>query len=210
MLAAEMSFQHYVLGLYAVANNIPAIPLFIALCQGLSPREQHKLCSIATFTSLTTMLVALFTGAAILDFFEIGIDAFRMAGGVLLMTSGLSMVNSRPKAIEKEAPQGFSEMISLAVIPVAIPLTTGAGTISTVILFAEPLHTWAALFKLLGAVLTVVGTVYVTFFFSPAILRFLGHTGMQVVTKIFGLITLALGIQFLLTGVMNSFPGLVR
>ena len=69
----ELSFQHYLLGLIAVANNIPAIPFFLELCEGLSSQEQHKLTAIASISSFITMITAMVCGMAILDFFEISI-----------------------------------------------------------------------------------------------------------------------------------------
>ena len=94
-------------------------------------------------------------------------------------------------------------------VPIAIPLTTGAGTISTIVLFAESASLDARL--LIAAAICGVSAVnYVTFLYSPAIIRFLGHTGMDIFTKIFGLITLALGIQFIITGLTAAFPVLVR
>ena len=204
---SEPSFQHYLLGLLAVANNIPAIPLFLSLCRNLSPQEQKKLCFIATLSSFITMTVAMFTGLTILNFFEISIDAFRMAGGLLLISTGLGMMKAskEPAAVAGDTP--FSRMISTAIIPISIPLTTGAGTMSTVILFAQTLHHSDVLgLKLLAAIVCMTVIIYLTFRFSPAIIKFLGETGLDVLTKVFGLITLALGIQFILSGIRGAFP----
>ena len=88
----DVSFQHYLLGLYAVANNIPALPLHMNLCKGLAPQGQHRLCAVATAASLATMAVSMVIGAAVLDFFGISIAAFRIAGGLLLVSSGLKML----------------------------------------------------------------------------------------------------------------------
>ena len=203
----EHPFQHYLLGLLAVANNIPAIPLYLALCQKLSKAEQHKLCVIATLSSFITMTVAMFTGMLILDFFGISIDAFRMAGGLLLISSGLGMMKSSQEVASNVSDVSFSKMISTAVIPISIPLTTGAGTMSTVILFSEALHHSDTLgIKLLGAIVCMTTIIYLTFRYSPVIIKFMGETGMDVLTKVFGLITLAIGIQFILAGIRGAFP----
>ena len=203
----EHPFQHYLLGLLAVANNIPAIPLYLALCQKLSKAEQHKLCFIATLTSFITMTVAMFTGMLILDFFGISIDAFRIAGGLLLISSGLGMMKSSQEVTSDVSDVSFSKMISTAVIPISIPLTTGAGTMSTVILFSEALHHSDTLgLKLLGAIVCMTIIIYLTFRYSPVIIKFMGETGMDVLTKVFGLITLAIGIQFILAGIRGAFP----
>lgn len=201
-----MTFQHYLLGLFAVANNIPALPLHMNLCRGIDVPGQHRLCSVATASSLVTMVVSLVIGAAVLDFFGISIAAFRIAGGLLLVSSGLGMLKSKCDEPGALIPATLSEMIPLAVVPIAIPLTTGAGTMSTIILFAESAGSMGGLLKIAAAIGGVTLINYLTFFYSPAIVRFLGHTGMDIFTKVFGLITLALGIQFLITGVTAAFP----
>ncbi len=206
ILPSDHATQHYLLGLFAVANNIPAIPLFIALCRDATPKEQHKLAAVATLTAFITMLVAMVSGAAILNFFEISVPAFRIAGGILLMITGMRMVASQPHDSVGNPKRAFSQMISVAVIPIAIPLTTGAGTISTVILFATGLG-WEALFeRLFPAILAMTLIIWLSFRYSTGILTYLGGTGMDVLNKVFGLITLALGVQFVLTGLGQTFP----
>ncbi|MGA2403384.1 MAG: MarC family protein [Syntrophobacteraceae bacterium] len=203
----ELSFQHYFLGLIAVANNIPAIPFFLELCEGLSLKEQHKLSFIATITSFITMITAMIAGMSILGFFDISIHAFRIAGGLLLLNTGLNMMNSTQQVTVQASKYSFSRMISLAVIPISIPLTTGAGTMSTVILFTQQIHYFDPLMlKLLSAIVCMTIIIYFSFRYSTHIIDILGHTGMDVLAKIFGLITLALGIQFMITGVQGAFP----
>ncbi|WP_235669714.1 MarC family protein [Solidesulfovibrio carbinolicus] len=201
-----MTFQHYLLGLFAVANNIPALPLFMNLCRGAQAPVQHRLCGVATASSLATMAISLFIGAAVLDFFGISIAAFRIAGGLLLVSSGLSMLKSSCDEADGLPPVSVSRMIPMAVVPIAIPLTTGAGTISTIVLFAESAHTMAGLLRIGGAICVMSVVNYLAFYYSPGIVRFLGRTGMDIFTKIFGLITLALGIQFIITGLTAAFP----
>jgi multiple antibiotic resistance protein len=202
----DLSFQHYLIGLFAVANNIPAVPLYLNLINGRTEKEQHRICSTATFTSLLLMLMSMFTGIAVLNFFQISIPAFRIAGGLLLLHAGFGMMNTVQKSLEK-SEQSFSKIISTAIIPIAIPLTTGAGTMSTIIIFAESARDKPYLhFALMGAIVVMTVIIYLSFYFSPKIIRFLGATGLDVITKIFGLITLALGIQFIITGISGAFP----
>jgi multiple antibiotic resistance protein len=205
----ESSFQHYLLGLFAVANNVSAIPLYLTLIAGIDQKEQVKLCRISTFTALVTMMVAMYLGITILTFFGISMDAFRIAGGLLLSMTGLSMMNSSPAPAAVDKPS-LSSMISYAVIPIGIPLTTGAGAMSTVILFSENMqHSWTHQAKLIGAILVMTLFIFLSFRFAPKIIRIVGDTGLSVFTKIFGLITLALGIQFMLAGLSGCFPKLL-
>jgi len=205
-----MSIQHYLLGLLAVANNIAAIPLYLALIKGLTPKEQFKLCNIATLTSFLTMVISMFTGIAILHFFEISLPAFRIAGGLLLLRTGISMMST-----DKEKPESgientnFSKIISTAVIPIAIPLTTGPGTISTIILFASTISYNMSMHLLLfAAIVIMTSVIWLSFWHAPILVKVFGSTGLNVITKVFGLITLALGVQFILTGILNAFPKL--
>lgn len=201
-----MSFQHYLLGLFAVANNIAAIPLYINLIHGRTVKEQRKLCHIATLTAFLTMIITMLAGLAVLNFFQISVPAFRIAGGLLLLSTGFGMMNSVEKSIEL-TEQTFSKIISTAIIPIAIPITTGAGTMSTIILFSESAHNKPYLqFALLGAIIAMTILIYLSFWYAPKIVKYLGTTGLDVLTKIFGLITLALGIQFILTGISQAFP----
>ena len=205
----ELSFQHYLLGLFAVANNIPAIPLYLILIEGLSRKEQNKLCFIATTASFITMIVSMVTGMGILAFFDISVNAFRIAGGLLLLGTGFKMMDSVEKSIENAGERTLAKKISTAIVPIAIPLTTGAGTMSTIILFSQDIHHFHYLeLKLFMAILAMTMIIYLTFRYSPRIVQLLGPTGMDVLTKIFGLITLALGVQFILTGIGGAFPGI--
>src|SRR4030095_10155821 len=111
------------LGLFAVANNVSAIPLYLGLIHGRSKQEQHRLCLIATLTAFLTMLVSMLAGMAILSFFDITIPAFRIAGGLLLINTGFSMMKPVEHEAEQVQPKGFSQVISAAVIPIGIPLT---------------------------------------------------------------------------------------
>jgi multiple antibiotic resistance protein len=206
MVINSTSYQHYLLGLFAVANNIPAIPLYISIIQHLNPEDRHKICRTATLTAFLTMIIAMFAGLAILNFFEISVPAFRMAGGLLLINTGFGMLNSEQKPVSV-TPLALSKIISTAVIPIGIPMTTGAGTMTTIILFAETAHIEPYLnFALIAAIFTMTAIIYLSFRHAPKIVQWLDATGLDVLTKIFGLITLALGIQFILTGLTGAFP----
>jgi multiple antibiotic resistance protein len=205
----DLSFQHYLLGLFAVANNIPAIPLYLILIEGLTRKEQNKLCFIATTASFLTMVVSMVFGMGVLSFFGISVNAFRIAGGLLLLGTGFKMMNSVEKSIQQAEETTLARKISSAIVPIAIPLTTGAGTMSTIILFTQDLHHFYFIeLKLFLAIVTMTMIIYLTFRYSPRIVEVLGPTGMDVLTKIFGLITIALGVQFILTGIGGAFPGM--
>ena len=204
-----LSFPYFLIGIFAVANNLKALASFLNICKGLSPEEQIRLSRNATLASFIAMLVALFTGEAILSFFGISIAAFRIAGGIVLSLSGIAMLNSVPEPDDGSRPQpsSYSKVISLAIIPVAIPLTTGAGTFSTIILFADQVgHNWIKYIYLILAILVNTLFIYIVFRYSNKLLDILGHIGMNVLIRVVGLFTLAIGIQFIIFGLGSSFP----
>lgn len=205
-----LTFQHFLIGIFAVANNFPALGPFLQICRGLEHKDQLKLAKNATLTALIVMLVALVAGRGMLDFFGISIEAFRIAGGLLLGVSGMSMLNSKPTDDEHiPLKNSYSKVISLAIIPVAIPLTTGAGTFSTIIIFADEVkHNWLELGLLVLAIFVTSILIYIIFRYSTKLLDVLGHIGMNVLIKIVGLFTLALGTQFILLGLNAAFPAL--
>lgn len=206
----HMTFRHFLLGIFAVANNFPAIGSFLALCSGLHKDETDRLAFIATIASLITMLVALFLGQSILSFFGISIDAFRATGGVILAVSGLKMLNSTSSNLDENTTiTSFSQKIPAVIVPIAIPLTTGAGTIATITIFAGELKAVnQSIWLLLAAIIVMAVIIYYMFKYSTKLLQILGHTGMDVMTKVTGLFTMAIGVQFIFNSLISVFPGL--
>ncbi len=206
----SLGFPHFFIGIFAVANNLPALGTFLQICQGLSRKDQLRLCKTATMTSFIVMIVALLAGKEILTFFGISIGAFRIAGGLLLGASGMSMLNAKSDDNElSEHPNSYTQVISLAVIPVAIPLTTGAGTFSTIVIFMDEIgRNWYELAMLVSAILLTTAIIYIIFKYSTNLLKVLGKLGMNVLVKVVGLFTLALGVQFIILGLNIAFPSL--
>lgn len=199
------TFQHYLLGLFAVANNFPAMGPFLSLTQGLSGAKLTRVIRVSTFSSLLIMLGAFFLGTAVLQFFGIGVSAFQIAGGLLLGASGLKMLNAKDPGDSQEKTCDISrmdagQMTSSAIVPIALPLTTGAGTMSTITVYANSATSLNHRLELFGAIVAMAVIIGLMFRFAALLTRLLGHVGMTVLIKVMGLFTLAIGIQFILTG----------
>ena len=212
MLAA--TFQHYFLGIFAVANNIPAIAPFLALVAGLSAAQARYVSFVASLAAFIVMAVAMFAGSIILAFFGISISAFQIAGGILLGSTGISMLNAKSTSTiaGKEVSDQIVDMssrISQAIVPIAMPLTAGAGTISTVTLFATTAEQTGTRIDLLGAIVAMSLVIYLIFQFAIPLMKLLGETGMSVMIKVMGLFTLAIGVQFIVAGVSTIYKGLI-
>ena len=199
------TFQHYLLGLFAVANNFPAMGPFLTLSQGVSKAQVRRVIRVATFSSLLIMLGAYLLGTAVLQFFGIGVSAFQIAGGLLLGASGLSMLNAKDPADSHEKTcdithMDVGQMTSSAIVPISLPLTTGAGTMSTITVYANSATSMNHRLELFGAILAMALIIGLMFTFAARLTQLLGHVGMTVLIKVMGLFTLAIGIQFIVTG----------
>lgn len=199
------TFQHYLLGLFAVANNFPAMGPFLTLSAGLPKRQIRHVIKVATFSSLLIMLGAYFLGTAVLQFFGIGVSAFQIPGGLLLGASGLSMLNARDPADSHEKScdvthMDVGQMTSSAIVPISLPLTTGAGTMSTITVYANGATSFNHRAELFAAIWAMALLIALMFVFAARLTMLLGQVGMTVLIKVMGLFTLAIGIQFIVTG----------
>ena len=210
----ENSYQHYLLGLIAVANNIPALAPFIALTVDLDKVVVRKLVLISTFSAFVIMVISMFFGTLILHFFGITISAFQIAGGILLCSTGTSMLNAKTSNDVSGKQMAdtqieYSRFVATAIVPIALPLTTGAGTISTITLFSSMAKKSDTMPELFVAILTITLIVFVCFYFANNVVKVLGNIGMSVLIKVMGLFTLAIGVQFIVTAVSNIYKGLI-
>ena len=103
----------------------------------------------------------------------------------------------------------YSKFVSVAIVPIALPLTTGAGTISTITLFAAMASKSHTNIELFIAILTITLIIFLGFYFANNVVKRLGNIGMSVLIKVMGLFTLVLGVQFIVTGVSTVYKGLI-
>jgi len=198
----DYTFQQLLLGLFAVANNIAALSPFLAISDGLEKKDQLKLAKIATLASVLTMLASMVVAIPILSGLGISISAFRIAGGIILCLTGLSMLNSSPTQNRSSKELTLAQRIPMVIVPVSIPLTAGPGSISTIAIFTQDMTEHGQnLWWLILAILCMSVFIYLLFKYSTKLSALLGNTGMNVLIKIAGLFTLALGVQFILSGI---------
>lgn len=204
------SFQHYLIGLLAIGNNISALGAFLLHTRGMPRTKVRRLILMSSSACLITLMLFMLVGTWILDFFGISVSAFQIAGGLLLGGVGLEMMNSLTPIPTDTAAQSLmspesdlsdAQFYSAAVVPIGIPLTVGAGTLSAVVLFAETAHRSGTLLNLAAAVVILVLVNTIIFSFSSRIMIWFGSVGVTIFIKLMGLLTLAIGIEFLANGV---------
>ncbi len=203
-------FLQFFLGLVAAVNPVGIMPVFGSLTGHMTLEEKNKTAATANIAVAIILIIALLAGQMLLDLFSISLDSFRVAGGLLLLSIAFSMMSGK-LGEDKQNKQEKSEYISreqIAVVPLAMPLMAGPGAISSTIVYGSR---YPNMLDTLGIILTVVAFSFCSWLLfrsAPYIVRLLGQTGINVITRIMGLILGALGIEFIANGLRNLFPGL--
>jgi multiple antibiotic resistance protein len=198
------------IALLAIVNPIGVVPFFIHFTQAFTPEERRRTIRISAFTAFVVIAVSAVAGLKIIEFFGITLASFQVGGGTLLLTSSLAMLNAQPAESKpgdvSEASEKLDAGASIAVVPLTIPLLTGPATISTMVIYAEKSrHLWQI--GVLVAYGVVIGLVtYLAFTASGRIAQVLGRTGINVMTRLMGLILAAMAVELLADGLVKLFP----
>lgn len=177
-------------------------PVFIALTQGMTAAQRRAIAIRACLVSAFLMIVFLFLGETVLGFIGISMDAFRIAGGILLFLTALDMLFQKRQARREEnAAEGQAEHHDdPSVFPLALPLIVGPGAITTIILLAGQAEGAADFGAIAGVLMAVLLITFLAFLAAPSIERALGKTGLNIVTRVLGILLAALAVQFVLDG----------
>ncbi len=203
-------FLQFFLGLVAAVNPVGIMPVFVSLTGHMTPEEKRKTATTANIAVAIILCISLLAGQVLLDMFSISLDSFRVAGGLLLLSIAFSMMSGK-LGEDKQNKQEKTEYVSreqIGVVPLAMPLMAGPGAISSTIVYGAR---YPSMFDTVGISITIglfCFCSWLLFRSAPLIVRFLGQTGINVITRIMGLILGALGIEFIANGLRNLFPGL--
>ncbi len=195
-------------GLLPVVDPIGAIPLFISLAAHRSSEERQRIAWVCAASVGAALLLAHVGGNFGLAFFGISIPSFQIAGGIIILLMGISMVKASHDR-SRNTPEERAESVdkeSIAVVPMAIPLLSGPGAMSTVIVNHNLNPSWNY-DVLAGCVIaTVALSVLLCLLMAEKIADLLGTTGMNVITRVFGLIILSIAVEFITKGLAAVFP----
>ncbi|MFZ5347161.1 YchE family NAAT transporter [Enterobacter asburiae] len=205
------TYFKFFIGLFALVNPVGIIPVFISMTSYQTAAARNKTNLTANLSVAIILLTSLFLGDAILQLFGISIDSFRIAGGILVVTIAMSMISGK-LGEDKQNKQEKSETAireSIGVVPLALPLA-GPGAISSTIVWGTRYHSLMHLIGFSVAIALFALCCWGVFRMAPWLVRLLGQTGINVITRIMGLLLMALGIEFIVTGIKSIFPGLLH
>jgi len=195
--------------LFVVIDPIGLAPMFAALTQGENEAWRRRMAIRGTALAAIVLLVFALLGSSLLASLNIGLPAFRIAGGVLLLLLAIDMVFARHSGVRSPTLREQAEAEhkrDISVFPLAIPLIAGPGAITTVLLTAGGRHeSLMATGALLGMLALVLGLTLISLLLSSRIMRLLGETGANVVSRVLGIVLAALAVQFMLDGLQTSW-----
>ena len=215
-MATSMDLIKPLVTLVAIVNPLGIVPFFIHYTQGYSHAQRQRTARVSAFSAFLVISLSALLGQQLLNFFGISIASFQVGGGLLLLISSLSMLNAQPaeakgSAEEVRATEAKAAMgASIAVVPLTIPLLTGPATTSTMVIYATQSRHWWELGLLVGYGVVVAVISALTFSLADPISRVLGKTGINVMTRLMGLILAALAVEVMATGLGKLFPILER
>ncbi|RFC33789.1 MAG: multiple antibiotic resistance protein [Candidatus Nitrotoga sp. SPKER] len=198
------------ISLFAILDPIGIIPVIILFTSGMTAPKRAKVGRVASLAVCAILLVALFMGQPLLAFFGISISSFRVAGGILLMLMAFKMLNGHLyTSLATDNNSAESEASSIhAIVPLSIPLLAGPGSISAVILEAHKAHGIEHYLIMSLEIMLLSVTVWLTFLIAPWVAQRLGKIGIDVFTRLMGLVLAAISVEFIAGGVRGLFPTL--
>ena len=200
-------FIYVFAALFSVMNPLGTVPIFVGLTQDDSPAERSRTSLLTAINIFVILLISFFTGRFILQFFGISIDSLRIAGGMIIVTSGFALLTgsfSKHKGMDKQRVKDDAyQREGVSLTPLAIPMLAGPGSISLLIgmyeeysVFSERLITVIAILGVCLATFTVLRS-------SHYIVKILGASGINAISRIIGFIVIAIGVEYISSSVMN-------
>ncbi|RFP87543.1 MarC family protein [Rhodobacteraceae bacterium 63075] len=199
--------------LFVIIDPIALTPIFATMTQGAPAPARRKMALRACLVAFFILVAFTLFGEALMHFIGISMPAFRVAGGILLFLTALEMLfERRTKRREGQADMAAEDAAQdsssdddndPSVFPLAVPLLAGPGAIATVILLAGQVPGWAGTAAVIGMVGVVLAVVFASLLLSDLLERGLGKTGINVATRILGMLLAALAVQFVLDGLRN-------
>lgn len=192
----------FVAAIFVITNPVGAIPVFLSLTKDDTSAEKRQAALLASITVGVVLSGNILVGEFILRFFGISIPSFQVGGGILILLLAVSMLQaqqSKQKHTQEEAREA-AEKDSIGVVPLGIPLLAGPGAISTVIIFAHRTDKWTTQVMMIGVCIILAGCIWGALRLADPIGKLLGRTGINIATRLMGLILAAIAVQFIFDG----------
>jgi multiple antibiotic resistance protein len=205
-LVAPSEFALVAFGsLFSIVDPFAAVPVFLALTAQEPELERRRIAGRASRTAFAILSVFALAGAWVFSFFGITIPAFRIAGGILLFGVAVEMVKAQKSSTRSTREEVEEEHNDLSIVPMGMPILSGPGSIAAVMVLAARCTTFSDRLVLHGVILVVAATCFLVLRSAGYVASVLGKTGLNVLSRMMGLLLAAVAVQFVLDGVREAF-----
>ncbi len=194
-------------GLFSIINPLGTVPIFVGLTTNESPKNRQRTSLLTAVNVVVILIIAFFSGSYVLNFFGISINSLRIAGGLIIASSGFALLTgsfSKHKGMKRSSVQADLEKRSdISLTPLAIPMLAGPGSISLLITLNQLHKETNQILIIVGAILAVGMAVFLILRSSHFIVKGLGASGINAISRIIGFIVIAIGIEYISTAVIE-------
>lgn len=205
------TFIYLFAALFSVLNPLGTIPIFVGLTSDYTKKERAVVSLKTSLNVLIILVISFFLGQYVLTFFGITITALRIAGGLIITSSGFGLLNgrfSKNKGINKKVRKDIEERDHIALTPLAMPMLAGPGSISLLIAYYQDHNTTIEIIFSSLAILAIAITIYFILRSGHYLARILGSSGIVAISRVIGFLTIAIGIQYIISAILSIIRGI--
>jgi len=194
--------------LFSVTNPLGSVPVFLALTQDDSRLSKNRTALWTSINVFIILVVSFFIGKYILEFLGISIDVLRIAGGIIICTSGFGLLSgtfSKRRGVSKKVTNDAQQRSDIALTPLAIPMMAGPGSMSLLIAMYQDYSLLKDQFIIIGAVFSLTIVTFLILRSAGYISKLLGASGIVAISRIIGFLVLAIGIQYIINSLVIIF-----
>lgn len=195
--------------LFSIMNPFGTVPIFVSLTQKNNKSERNRIAFWTSINVLIILMISFFSGKFILMFFGISLNALKIAGGLIIASSGFALLTgkfSKHKGMERsKVKEDVKTRSEISLTPLAIPMIAGPGTISLLITYNQEYTGITNILTVVGAILLATTCIYLILKSSFYIVKVLGASGINALSRIIGFIVIAIGVEFIISSLVLVF-----
>lgn len=200
-------FLYVFAALFSVINPLGTVPVFVGLTADENTKERNKTSLLTTINVVVILIISFFAGTYLLAFFGISLNALRIAGGMIIVSSGFALLTgafSKHKGMKnKRVKKDLDKREKFSLTPLAIPMLAGPGSISLLITFNQEYQKWNDMAYVVLAVLAVGLATFIILRSSHYISKILGASGINAISRIVGFIVISIGVEYISAAVIS-------
>lgn len=199
-------FIYIFAALFSVINPLGAVPIFVGLTSNDTKAERSRISLWTAINVFLILIISFFVGEYVLKFFGIGIDALRIAGGMIIVSSGFSLLTgkfSQARGVNKKVEDDAQKRNDIALTPLAIPMLAGPGSISLLIALYQDYNKTSEQIIACCAILAVAIVIFLVMRSAHYLSRILGASGIVAISRVIGFIVIAIGVQYISSSIVN-------